>query len=78
MGHLHRPGAVHAPGHLGEADGAPAVQTALHHFWANDVRGDLQGQFARVWQAVARHYRGDADVIGYEVVNEPNDFVSSL
>ncbi len=60
----------------GEADGAPAVQTALHHFWANDVRGDLQGQFARVWQAVARHYRGDADVIGYEVVNEPNDFVS--
>jgi endoglycosylceramidase len=57
--------------------GAPAVQTAIHHFWANDVRADLQGQFARVWQAVARHYRGAPNVIGYEVVNEPNDFLSA-
>lgn len=54
-----------------------AVQTAIHHFWANDVRGDLQGQFARVWQAVARHYRGDPDVVGYEVYNEPNDFLAT-
>ena len=60
----------------GQADGSPAVQAALHHFWANDVRGDLQGQFARVWQAVGRHYRDDPDVIGYEVINEPDDFVS--
>ena len=38
---------------------------------ANDVRGDLQGQFARVWRAVARHYRDNPDVIGYEIYNEP-------
>jgi hypothetical protein len=55
---------------------APAVQTAIRHFWHNDVRGDLQGQFARVWQAVARHYRRDRDVLGYEVFNEPTDFSS--
>ena len=53
---------------------APAVQAAIHHFWANDVAADLQGQFARVWAAVARHYAGDPDVLGYEVINEPNDF----
>jgi endoglycosylceramidase len=52
-----------------------AVQTAIHHFWANDVRADLQGQYARVWQAVAGHYHSDPDVIGYEVFNEPNDFL---
>jgi endoglycosylceramidase len=38
------------------------------------VRGDLQGQFARVWQAVARHYRSDRNVLGYEIFNEPTDF----
>lgn len=52
-----------------------AVQTALHHFWANDVRADLQGQYARVWQAVAAHYRDNPNVLGYEVFNEPNDFL---
>jgi endoglycosylceramidase len=65
------------PDTWGEAYGVRAVQVAIHHFWANDVRGDLQGQFARVWQAVARHYRQDTDVIGYEVINEPNDFLTS-
>ncbi len=54
---------------------SPAVQTAIHHFWANDVRADLQGQYARIWQAVALHYRGDPDVLGYEIYNEPNDFL---
>jgi endoglycosylceramidase len=55
---------------------APSVQTAIRHFWHNDVRGDLQGQFARVWQAVAGHYRRNRDVLGYEVFNEPTDFSS--
>jgi endoglycosylceramidase len=63
-----------APVGWGSAYESPAVDTAIHHFWANNVRGDLQGQFARVWAAVARHYRGDADVLGYDVINEPNDF----
>ena len=51
------------------------VQIAMHHFFANDVRGDLQGQYARVWQAVATHYRANPDVLGYEVYNEPNDYL---
>ena len=51
------------------------IQVAMHHFFANDVRADLQGQYARVWQAVASHYRGNPDVVGYEVFNEPNDYL---
>jgi endoglycosylceramidase len=69
-------GPARLPTSWGDGYQVPAVQRALHHFWANDVRADLQGQFARVWQAVARHFRGDPDVLGYEVVNEPNDFLS--
>jgi endoglycosylceramidase len=53
----------------------PALQVAVHHFFANDVSGDLQGQYARVWRAVAAHYRGNRNVIGYEVYNEPNDYL---
>jgi endoglycosylceramidase len=64
------------PTSWGDAYQVPAVQKALHHFWANDVRADLQGQFGRVWGAVARHYRDDPEVLGYEVANEPNDFLS--
>jgi endoglycosylceramidase len=62
------------PAHWIKAYLDPAVKVASHHFFANDVSGDLQGQFARVWQAVARHYRDNANVIGYEVYNEPADF----
>jgi endoglycosylceramidase len=51
------------------------IQIAMHHFFANDVRADLQGQYARVWQAVAAHYRANPNVIGYEVYNEPNDYL---
>ncbi|MGA9858870.1 MAG: cellulase family glycosylhydrolase [Solirubrobacteraceae bacterium] len=64
---------VATPG-WGSAYADPAVQTAIHHFWANDVAGDLQGQYARVWQAVARHFRADPRILGYELYNEPNDF----
>jgi endoglycosylceramidase len=60
----------------GSAYSVPAVQIAIHHFWANNVRADLQDQLARVWQAVARHYRGDPEVLGYEVINEPDDQLS--
>jgi endoglycosylceramidase len=65
-----------APVGWGSGYEAPAVQTAIHHFWANNVRANLQGQLARVWMAVARHYRNDPDVIGYDIFNEPNDFRS--
>ena len=66
--------AFDAPIGWGSGYEVPAVQAAIHHFWANNVRADLQGQFARVWAAVARHYAGNPDVLGYEVINEPNDF----
>lgn len=50
----------------------PAVNSALGHFWANDVSADLQGQFARVWKAVAKHYAGNDHVLGYDLFNEPS------
>jgi endoglycosylceramidase len=50
----------------------PAVNAAFQHFWANDVRGDLQAQYIRVLAAVARHFSGSRDVLGYEVFNEPS------
>ena len=53
--------------------GDPAVESAIHNFFANDVSGDLQGEFARVWQAVALHYRANPEVLGYEIYNEPDD-----
>ena len=56
---------------------AAAVGHAIHHFFANDVRGDLQGQFARVWHAVARHFAANADVLGYELYNEPLDLTQA-
>jgi endoglycosylceramidase len=52
-----------------------AEETAIHHFFMNDVSGDLQGQYDRVWAAVARHFRDNPDVIGYEVYNEPTDYL---
>lgn len=55
------------------AIGAPAVVAAMHNVFANDVRGDLLGQLAHVWHAVAAHFRGNPDVLGYEVYNEPED-----
>lgn len=64
-----------APPGWGSAYASRAVQMAIHHFFANDVRADLQGQYARVWQAVTRHFRGNPDVVGYEVYNEPDDFL---
>lgn len=60
-----------------QALGTPPVEAAVHHLFANDVRGDLVGQLARVWHAVAAHFRGDRNVLGYEVYNEPEDLVSA-
>jgi endoglycosylceramidase len=67
---------IYEPIGWGSAYLLPAVQIAIHHFWANNVRANLQGQFAHVWETVAQHYRANPDVIGYEVTNEPNDFLT--
>jgi endoglycosylceramidase len=66
-----------APSGWGSGYGDLAVQTAIHHFFANDVAVDLQAQYARVWQAVATHYRAATDVLGYELYNEPDDYLTA-
>ena len=32
----------------------PTLQTAVGHFWANDVVGNLQGNYDLVWKTVAQ------------------------
>jgi endoglycosylceramidase len=36
------------------------------------VSGDLQGQYIQILAAVARHFAGNRDVLGYELFNEPS------
>ena len=43
----------------------------MGHFWHNDVVGDLQGQFDLVWATVAKYFKDDPWVIGYDPYNEP-------
>ena len=49
----------------------PTLQTAVQHFWANDVVGNLQGNFDEVWATVAAYFKDDPWVIGYDPYNEP-------
>jgi len=67
---------VDLPGRWSRNYGTAAVGRAFHNFWTNDVVGDLQGQFDDVWAAVARHFRGNPWVLGYDPFNEP--FSTSL
>ncbi len=48
-----------------------AAGTAYGHFWRNDVVGDLQGEYDRVWAAVAAYFRTNPWVVGYDPFNEP-------
>ena len=48
-----------------------ALDVAVAHFWDNNVVGDLQGQFDLVWHTVARYFRDDPWVVGYDPYNEP-------
>ncbi|MGP8059544.1 MAG: cellulase family glycosylhydrolase [Acidimicrobiales bacterium] len=49
----------------------PLLDVAVRHFWNNDVVGDLQGEFDRVWGTVARYFRDNEWVAGYDPYNEP-------
>ncbi len=49
----------------------PTLQTAVAHFWANDVVGNLQGNFDLVWKTVAEKFKTNPWVVGYDPYNEP-------
>ncbi|WP_233424667.1 cellulase family glycosylhydrolase [Mycolicibacter heraklionensis] len=53
---------------------SPAQNHAWDAFWANTNGPDqigLQNHYALMWQAVANYFKGDPNVAGYEIMNEP-------
>jgi len=67
---------IEPPGRWSQNYGTAAAGAAYRHFWTNDVVGDLQGEYDRVWAAVATYFHGDPWVLGYDPFNEP--FSTSL
>ncbi len=67
---------VDPPGRWSLSYATKAAGIAFHHFWANDVRGDLQGEYDRIWGDVAHAFRGNPWILGYDPFNEP--FSTSL
>jgi endoglycosylceramidase len=49
----------------------PTLQTAVGHFWSNDVVGNLQGNYDLVWKTVAQYFKNNPWVVGYDPFNEP-------
>jgi endoglycosylceramidase len=49
----------------------PTLQTAVGHFWANDVVGNLQGNYDLAWKTVAQEFKNNPWVVGYDPFNEP-------
>ncbi len=58
--------------------GNPTLETAVGHFWNNDVVGNLQGQFDLVWQTVANYFKNNPWVVGYDPYNEPFETATTL
>ena len=50
---------VDPPGRWSLEYATKAAGIAFHHFWDNDVRGDLQGEYDRVWGDVAHGLQGE-------------------
>jgi len=67
---------IDPPGRWSKSYGTAAAGIAYKHFWTNDVVGDLQDEYDRVWTAVAAYFRGNPWVLGYDPFNEP--FSTSL
>ena len=67
---------VDPPGRWSLAYGTHAAGIAFSHFWRNNVVGDLQGEYDLVWGDVARAFRGNQWILGYDPFNEP--FSTSL
>src|SRR4051812_9050874 len=49
----------------------PGVTNAAGHFWRNDVRGNMQGDYARMLRTLAARFGSDPAVVGFELYNEP-------
>ena len=64
------------PGRWSLEYGTQAAGIAFSHFWHNNVRGDLQGQYDKIWADVAHAFKGNPWVLGYDPFNEP--FSTSL
>lgn len=47
----------------------PALKRAFDSFWAN--RDGVQTRYAKAWAHVAKRFRRDPDVMGYDLMNEP-------
>ena len=62
---------VDPPGRWSLSYGTVAAGIAFDNFWTNNEVGDLQGEFDRVWSAVASYFRTNPWVIGYDPFNEP-------
>lgn len=55
-----------------QSTGYRPYDAALENFWTNDVVGDLQGEYDRMWGMVAHVFRQDPWVLGYDPFNEPS------
>ena len=64
------------PGRWSNSYASGAAGAAYRNFWTNDVVGNLQGEYDRVWASVAAYFRADPWVAGYDPFNEP--FSTSL
>ncbi|HEX3333320.1 MAG TPA: cellulase family glycosylhydrolase [Acidimicrobiales bacterium] len=62
---------VDRPGRWSLMYGTGATDAAFANFWGNRVRGNLQGQYDLVWADVARTFRHNPWVLGYDPFNEP-------
>ena len=50
---------------------SPAINVSTAYFW---LSSDLQGQYFDAWTFVARRFRDDSGVAGYDIINEPHSF----
>ncbi len=62
---------VDPPGRWSLEYGTAAAGFAFDHFWDNDVVGDLQGEYDRIWGDVATYFSNNPWILGYDPFNEP-------
>jgi len=67
---------IDPPGRWSLSYASASAGAAYRHFWNNNVVGDLQGEYDRVWAAVASYFKSNPWVLGYDPFNEP--FSTSL